>query len=106
IHRQLHPEEPRRARRLEGWATSIVFPTLRDGPAGLLRVRLGPYQRPMKAGTRIGAIMRRRATGSARPIGLSYLPFRHHAEALRLDTQRGVELRAEILEGDRCRQLD
>src|SRR5207249_3102486 len=46
-----HPEEPRRARRLEGWATSIVFPTLRDGPAGLLRVRLGPYQRPMKAGT-------------------------------------------------------
>ena len=35
-----HPEEPRGARRLEGWATTIVYPTLRDGPAGLLRVRL------------------------------------------------------------------
>src|SRR5258708_24779833 len=47
-HKQPHPEEHRpsdalgvnSAMRLEGWATTIVYPTLRDGPAGLLRVRL------------------------------------------------------------------
>src|SRR6266851_6642134 len=58
-HRQPHPEEPRpsdalgvnSARRLEGWPTTIMYPTLRDGPAGLLRVRLGPYQHSMKAST-------------------------------------------------------
>src|SRR5258708_3440206 len=54
IHRQPHPEEPRAARRLEGWATTRVYPTLRDGPAGLLRVRLGPYQQSMKVGTSVG----------------------------------------------------
>src|SRR5688572_15751573 len=37
--------------RLEGWATTMPYPTLRDGPAGLLRVRSGPYQQSMKAGT-------------------------------------------------------
>ena len=59
-HRQPHPEEPRAARRLEGWATTIVYPTSgrrllrpnRDGLAGLLRVRLGTYQHSTKAGTR------------------------------------------------------
>src|SRR5260370_12299686 len=58
-HRQPHPEEPRpsdalgvnSARRLEGWPTTIMYPTLRDGPAGLLRVRLGAYRHSMKAGT-------------------------------------------------------
>jgi hypothetical protein len=34
-----------------------VYPTLRDGPAGLLRVRLGPYQHLMKTRTAIGAIL-------------------------------------------------
>src|SRR5215216_5284387 len=27
-----HPEEPRNARRLEGWATTRLWPTLRDAP--------------------------------------------------------------------------
>jgi len=44
VNKQPHPEEPRVAQRLEGWATTTVYPTLRDGPAGLLRVRLA-YQR-------------------------------------------------------------
>src|SRR5260370_7108477 len=51
-HKQPHPEEHRVAMRLEGWATTLVYPTLRDGPAGLLRVRLVPYQHSMKASTR------------------------------------------------------
>src|SRR5258708_11046894 len=50
IHKQPHPEEHRVAMRLEGWATTTVYPTLRDGPAGLLRVRLGLYQHSMKGG--------------------------------------------------------
>src|SRR5258708_33382552 len=58
-HRQPHPEEPRpsdalgvnSARRLEGWATTVMYPTLRDGPSGLLRVRLGLYQHSMRAST-------------------------------------------------------
>src|SRR5207302_767944 len=44
IHEQPHPEEHRVAMRLEGWATTTVYPTLRDGPAGLLRMRLGLHQ--------------------------------------------------------------
>jgi len=38
--------------RLEGWATTTVYPTLRDGPAGFLRVRLGLYQHVYEASTR------------------------------------------------------
>src|SRR6266851_10074425 len=47
-YRRPHPEEHRLAMRLEGWTTTTVYPTLRDGPAGLLRVRLGLYQHSMK----------------------------------------------------------
>src|SRR6266851_9198690 len=50
-YRRPHPEEHRLAMRLEGWATTTVYPTLRDVPAGLLRVRLGLYQHSMKGGT-------------------------------------------------------
>src|SRR5271169_2159512 len=35
-----HPEEHRAAMRLEGWQPALSLPTLRDGPTGLLRVRL------------------------------------------------------------------
>ena len=49
IHGRPHPEEPRPSdtlgvnstRRLEGWATTRAYPTLRDGPTGLLRVKSG-----------------------------------------------------------------
>src|SRR5258708_14651832 len=42
-----------RSERLEAWAAdTLLLPTLRDGPAGLLRVRSCPYQQSMKAGTR------------------------------------------------------
>src|SRR5471030_1734900 len=35
LSRQPHPEEPREARRLEGWATGkVLVPTLRDAPCG------------------------------------------------------------------------
>ena len=52
LHGQPHPEEPRVARRLEGWATTTVWPTLRDAPGAhvsarkraLLRVRSRAYQ--------------------------------------------------------------
>ncbi len=59
IHRQPHPEEHAAGVRLEGWATTMVYPTLRDGPAGLLRVRLGPYRQSMKARTGAAAAMSR-----------------------------------------------
>src|SRR5260370_558463 len=51
-HKQPHPEEHRVAMRLEGWATMTVYPTLRAGPPGLLRGRVGLNQRAVKAGTR------------------------------------------------------
>ena len=46
-----HPEEDRAAMRLEGWATTRQVPTLRDGPAGLLRVRLGRYLKSINIST-------------------------------------------------------
>src|SRR5205807_3425998 len=49
FHKQPHPEEHREAMRLEGWATTTVYPTLRDGPAGLLRVRLGLHPASARA---------------------------------------------------------
>src|SRR5260370_38433449 len=76
-HKQPHPEEHRpsdalgvnSAMRLEGWATTIVYPTLRDGPAGLLRVRLVPYQHSTKPSTsrRPGSTCRRCAPGCGPP---------------------------------------
>src|SRR5882672_7301706 len=45
-----------RSERLEAWAAdTLLLPTLRDGPPGLLRVRSCPYQQSMKAGTRSAA---------------------------------------------------
>jgi hypothetical protein len=50
LHRQPHPEEPRPARRLEGWTAAIEHPTLRDRRAGLLRVTAGPCQHSATVG--------------------------------------------------------
>src|SRR5437899_9249886 len=47
-----HPEEPRVARRLEGWAAARMLPTLRDAAyRPLLRVRLGVFASRFDAGS-------------------------------------------------------
>src|SRR5579862_5031619 len=100
-HRQQpHPEEPRGARRLEGWATTLVYPTLRDGPAGLLRVRWGAYRHSTKARTTHFAELSHMAIPVVSPLGTK--PARSEVEGASVETMEMRHLDRRKFTG-RCR---